>query len=158
MAPRTRQAPTPIRSALENGSTLHSFVRDGVDGIEKKDRVCLKLISATIADSLNLDAALLKAHPKDKRWDHLLGHAPSEVLVGVEVHKAEQGEVSRVIAKKNATAQQLTPHLKAGRRVSTWLWVATDKVLFADTEKTRRRLDQSGIKFVHGVIRTKDLE
>jgi 6-phosphogluconate dehydrogenase len=33
-------------------------------------------------------------------------------------------------------------------RIAAWLWVASGKVHFADTEKVRRRLDQSGIEFV----------
>ena len=39
-------------------------------------------------------------------------------------------------------------HLREGARVTKWLWVASGEVHFANTERTRHRLDQNGIEFV----------
>jgi hypothetical protein len=53
-----------------------------------------------------------------------------------------------VIAKRQAALVQLREHLREGKSVSEWFWVASGRVDFLDIEKARYRLDQNGIKFV----------
>jgi hypothetical protein len=108
-------------------------------------------------DSLNLDEALREGHEQENRWDYLLGYEPSSEVVAVEPHSAKQDQVSTVIRKRSAARQQLRKHLKQGARIHSWLWVASGKVHFADTEKARRRLDQNGIRFVGGKVLAKHL-
>jgi hypothetical protein len=117
--------------------------------IERRHRACFEdAVAAAVADSLDLDAALTAGHEEENRWDYLLGHRPSAKVVAVEPHSAKSDQVSAVIKKKAAACVQLAGHLRAGARVAAWFWVATGKVYFADTEKTRRRLDAEGILFV----------
>ena len=145
-APRST---TPVRGALQAASALLSQVRDGLEAVKHKDRRYLAQdVRRAFADSLDLDAALQEEHPEENRWDYLLGYAPSEEVVGVESHSAKQDEISTVIAKKRAAKAQLAEHLQSRKRVARWLWVASGPVHFADTEKTRRLLDQNGIQFV----------
>jgi hypothetical protein len=145
-APRST---TPVRRALQATSPLLSQVRDGLEAVKRKDRSYLAQdVRRAFADSLDLDAALQEKHPEENRWDYLLGHAPSEEVIGVEPHSAKQDEISTVIAKKKAAKAQLAEHLQSRKRVARWLWVASCKVHFADTEKARRLLDQNGIEFV----------
>lgn len=149
---------TPIRSSLKKSSALQYEVHDGIGAIERSHRVYLaEEIRSSFDDSLDLDKALLEGHEQENRWDYLLGHAQSAAVIGIEPHSAKQDEISTVIKKKRAAKQQLTEHLKPGARITAWLWVASGKVHFVDTEKARRRLDQQGIRFVGRKVLSKHL-
>ncbi|HXH93969.1 MAG TPA: hypothetical protein VNN25_20485, partial [Thermoanaerobaculia bacterium] len=105
-------------------------------------------IRSDFEDSLDLDEAMRLGREGQNRWDYLLSHAPSDEVVAVEPHSAKQDEISTVIKKRSAAREHLRPHLRDGVNISRWLWVASGRVHFADTEKARRRLDQHGIEFV----------
>lgn len=140
---------TPIRSSLKQGSSLNDKVCEGVQALESAHRGYLATeVRADFGDSLDSDKAFLKDHEQENRWDYLLGHTESDAIVGLEPHSAKQDEISTVIKKKEAARVQLRDHLKQGKGVARWLWVASGKVHFANTEKARRRLDQHGIQFV----------
>lgn len=140
---------TPVRSSLKKSSFLHSRVEDGIGALENAHRNCLADdIRGSFADSLDLDKAMEEDHAQENRWDYLLGHAPSAAVVALEPHSARRDEITTVIKKKEAARHQLNGHLKKGARITAWLWVASGKVHFADTEKARLRLDQRGIRFV----------
>jgi hypothetical protein len=144
-----REKRTPVRAALLATSVLSTQVRDGLRALHGSDQNYLaKDIRRAFADSLALDAVLRHEYPEENRWDYLLGHGSPPAVVGLEPHSARGDQISTVIRKKEAARQQLAAHLRPGRRVSAWLWVASGDVQFADTEKARRRLDEHGIRFV----------
>jgi len=66
-------------------------------------------------------------------------------------------QISKVIKKKAAAKLQLAQHLKPGAKITSWLWVSSGKVHFADTEKARLRLAQQGIRFVGRKVLPKHL-
>lgn len=143
------QRQMPVRDALTANSVLRPGVQSGIDALRQSHRKCLaRDIREFFADSLDLDSTLRAVHPQENRWDYLLGHAASANVIGLEPHSARQDQINTVIRKKEAARQQLTGHLRPGKRVSNWLWVASGTVQFADTEAARRRLDESGIQFV----------
>ena len=149
---------TPVRHALREDSPLQPVVLDGLGAIKAAHRVYLESgIRASFADSLDLDEAMRESHEQENRWDYLLGHAPSGEVVAVEPHSAKQDEITTVIRKRTAAREQLKVHLKTSARVVKWLWVASGKVHFADTEKARRLLDQHGIEFVGTAVKGKHL-
>lgn len=151
-------APSPVRAALAPESPLSAEVKDGLAAVVAGHNGYIDpAVRAEFADSLDLDAALLAGHEQENRWDYLLGHAPSAAVIGLEPHSAKEDEVSTVIAKRRAALDQLRGHLRPGIQVASWLWVASGKVHFADTEKARRRLDQHGIQFVGGRVQSKHL-
>lgn len=157
MAPR-RKKTTPIRGALAKDSSLRAEIQDGIGAVKPSHRKYLASdVRRAFADSLDLDAALQGQHPQENRWDYLLGHEVSVEVIGVEPHSAKQDEISTVIKKKEAAKIQLSTHLAPGKRVSKWLWVASGKVHFANTEKARYRLDQCGIEFIGGRVLAKHL-
>lgn len=124
-------------------------VADGLGAVRKTDRNCFDMtIRQTFVDSLDLDKAMQLGHEQANRWDYLLGHAPSDNVVAVEPHSAKHDEITTVINKRTAAREHMKEHLRDGARIAKWLWVASGKVYFADTEKARRRLDQHGIEFV----------
>ena len=149
---------TPVRRALNDDSSLQPNVNDGITALEKSDHQYLAAdIRPTFDDSLNLDAALQQDYSNENRWDYLLGHTASQEVIGLEPHSAKEDQVSRVISKRKAARQQLASHLKSGARVSKWLWGASGRVQFVDTEKARRRLDENGIEFVGTQVQAKHL-
>ena len=140
---------TPVRNSLRADSALRNAVVDGLGAVASAHRDYFDSdVRSYFADSLDIDAGLREGREQENRWDYLVGHRPSGEVVAVEPHSAKQDEVSAVIEKRRAARQQLAGHLVNGARITKWLWVASGKVHFADTEKARRRLDQAGIEFV----------
>ena len=153
--PRAR---TALKRALNNDSSLHQAVRDGLSAVKTSHRAYFdKVIRSTFGDSLDLDEAMRVGHEQENRWDYLLSHVPSDEVVAVEPHSAKQDEISTIIKKLSAAREHLKPHLRTGGRVSRWLWVASGDVQFANTEKATLRLAQSGIQFVGRIVRAKHL-
>lgn len=151
-------AKTPVRVALLVNSSLRPLVVDGLAAIKAAHRDYFEVaIRPVFADSLDLDEALKQGREQENRWDYLLGHSPSGDVVAVEPHSAKQDEITTVIKKRSAAREQLKGHLRDGVRVVKWLWVASGKVHFADTEKVRRLLDQNGIEFVGTKVAGKHL-
>lgn len=154
----TRKAKTPIRAALSENSALTAKVRNGLGAIADAHKVHIEeSIRTQFADSLDLDAALLESHPQENRWDYLLGHKGSASIVALEPHSAKQDQISTIISKRAMAQQQLQQHFVDGKRVARWLWVASGKVQFADTERARRILDQNGIEFLGSRLLAKHL-
>jgi hypothetical protein len=143
---------------MKTTSRLRDAVCEGLGALERSHK---QLIDAPIrqafADSLEIDEGLKEGNEEASRWDYLLGHEESSLIVGVEPHSAYTGEVSVVIAKKNAAREQLRSHLKSSSSVAAWFWVASGRVDFAPHDKVIRRLEQEGIAFVGGMLRAKDL-
>ena len=155
---RKAEPKTPVRRALVKDSTLLPSVADGIGAVEAAHRIYFDIaIRTTFADSLELDEAVKQGHEQENRWDYLLGHEPSGEVIAVEPHSAKQDEISTVIKKRFSARAQLKNHLRDGVTVKKWLWVASGKVHFADTEKTKRLLDQNGIEFVGKKVTAKHL-
>lgn len=149
---------TPLRRALLKDSSLLPLVADGLSAVKAAHKDYLdNAIRPSFADSLDLDEAVKKGHEQENRWDYLLGHEPSGTVVAVEPHSAKEDEITTLIKKRTAALEHLRGHLRDGARVTKWLWVASGKVHFADTEKARRRLDQNGIEFVGTKVAIKHL-
>ncbi|MGO9739977.1 MAG: hypothetical protein ACLPN5_00335 [Roseiarcus sp.] len=77
--------------------------------------------------------------------------------MAVEAHSAENKEIATVIKKREAALRQLREHLRDGKSVAKWLWVASGNVHFAPMEKATFQLAQSGIEFVGRTIMNKHL-
>ena len=147
--------PVHVKSVLAKGSSLAQHVQAGVKALRKADRSAIEpAIRKDFDDSLDLDAALLRAHPTDPRWDYLLGHRSSGV-VALEVHPATDGDVHAVIAKKQAAIAQLKGHLKPGHGVGRWFWAASGRV--ALPLRSRAKLATCGIVFVGRTLRAEHL-
>lgn len=149
---------TPVRRALRAKSSLLASVRDGLGAVESSHRAYFDAqIRSAFADSLDADEALRPDHNQENRWDYLLGHALTQEIVGVEPHSANEGGVTAVIKKRSAAIEQLRAHLRDGVKIAKWLWVASGRVHFANTERARFRLDQNGIEFVGTRVMAKHL-
>jgi len=138
-----------LKRALRDDSSLHAVICDGLNAVKTAHRGYFdEAIRPSFEDSLDLDEAMRPGREGENRWDYLLSHAPSDAVVAVEPHSAKQDEISTVIKKRSAAREHLRSHLRDGETILRWLWVASGRVHFADTEKARRRLDQNGIEFV----------
>ena len=153
------KAMTPVRAALQQESALHSAVANGLDAIERAHKDYIEdALRSQFADSLALDDALHAGHEQENRWDYLLGHKPSQQVVGLEPHSAHSDQISTVIKKRTAALRQLQDHLASGMRVAAWYWVASGKVDFQPLEKVTLRLAQEGITFVGTRLRSKHVQ
>lgn len=149
---------TPVRGALRPDSMLLPLVKDGLAALKNAHRDHFDAsIRQAFADSLDLDSAMQVGNEQANRWDYLLGHAQSGNVLAIEPHSAKQDEITTVINKRVAAREQIKGHLRDGARVTKWLWVASGKVHFANTEKARLRLDQHGIEFVGTKVTAKHL-
>jgi hypothetical protein len=143
-----RNVGNALRGIFEPTSVLLERIQDGLGAMRAGDRDCIEIeLRPEFGHSIDLDEALREGHDREHRWDYLLGHEPTSAVIAVEPHSAKDDELSRVIAKRKAARDQLSGHLRANGRIAVWLWVASGRVRFADTEKTRRILDQNGIQF-----------
>jgi hypothetical protein len=149
---------TPVRAILVPHSRLHQEVADGLGALKKADK---KLIEEAIrnqfSDSVDIDAALKAGHDQENRWDYLLGHDPTSLVVALEPHSASTSEVSTVIEKRAKAKEQLRAHLKQGAQIVAWYWVASGKIDFVPHEKQVNRLNQAGINFVGSRLVAKHL-
>lgn len=140
---------TPTRAMLLASSALQPSVASGLIAVEQKDRKYIDTkVRKAFNDSLNLDKAMQPQYPQENRWDYLLGHKASGDVIGLEPHSAKEDQVSKVIKKRRKALEHLRDHLRQGKQVADWCWVASSSVEFADTEKTRIRLADNGINFV----------
>ncbi len=125
--------------------------------VKDKDK---KFIHASLRtqfhDSLDTDEVFRVGRDQEPRWDYLLGHE-NRSLIAVEPHSAKTDEIQAVINKMKALEQQLVGHLKRGRRISKWLWVASGTVCFPPGSKYELRLRQVGISFVGRCVMAKHL-
>ncbi len=153
------KAITPVRAALQKESALHSAVASGLDAIKRAHKDYIEdTLRSQFADSLALDEAVHAGHEQENRWDYLLGHKPSQQVVGLEPHSARTDQVSTVIKKRTAALRQLQSYLTPGTRIAAWYWVASGSVDFLALEKTSLQLDQAGITFVGKRLGSKHLQ
>lgn len=97
-----------------------------------------------------------RGHDQEPRWDYLLGHAGNR-LIAVEPHSVKTDEVQTIINKKNALKQQIQDHLRDGKTINMWFWVASGRVCFPRGSKHEIKLSQAGIKFVGRLVMSKHL-
>jgi hypothetical protein len=144
--------------ALKQGSPLQASVCEGLGAVVGSHKQFIeRSIRNSFLDSVEIDEALKAGNDQSNRWDYLLGWREGSLVVGLEPHSAYTGEVSVVIAKKNAARAQLRDHLRSGVNVAAWFWVASGRVDFAPHDKVILRLEQEGISFVGGMLRSKDM-
>jgi hypothetical protein len=150
---------TPIRDSLTATSALHGRVRDGLSAVRTAHRSYVhESLRSAFADSLDTDDAFRAGHDTENRWDYLLGHESTRRIVGLEPHTASDKEVSAVIKKRARTLEHLGGHLKPGRRVEAWYWVASGAVDFTMMDKAIIRLANNGITFVGRQLLAKILD
>lgn len=156
---------TAFRRAVEAASApVNGAWRCKLQALERNHRRKVSCPDTNrFTGSIDLDAALrpLPEHANAPRWDYGIGYRPAgnaEQAVWIEVHKAETGEVSIVLAKLERLRDWLareaddlrlmTDRGDAGER---YFWVATDKVRIPSNSPQARRLSKSGLRLVSRV-------
>jgi hypothetical protein len=146
-----------LSESLIPASDLLASVCPGLQAVtqEHKSRIdddCRDQFS----ESLDLDQALLAAHPSEHRWDYL-GHSKGRQLIAVETHTAADGEVSVLVKKRDRARIQLRSHLKPSAQIAKWLWIASGRHQILDRERAGRLLAQHGITYVGQRLSAKHL-
>jgi hypothetical protein len=147
-----------VEKALKKGNALATEVRPGKQALRKADRDRVEEApAARIVDSLDLDTATRATHSQESRWDYLLGTTRADIpLIAAEVHPANTGEVSVVIAKKRAAQEVLRSSLTQGATVKRWYWIASGKTVITRGTPEARRLDKAGIQLVGSRLKLDD--
>jgi hypothetical protein len=134
---------TPIRAHLLQTSSLHGSVQDGLQALARDDRSLIESdCRRAFTDSLDLDRALQAQFPGENRWDYLLGHGSGAKVVGLEPHTATNHEIKVVLQKRKSALRHLRDHLRPGRQVEAWYWVASGRVDFVPHERATLLLAQ----------------
>lgn len=140
------------------GSGLNTHLRPGLQALKKADSSRIRGDGRSLTGSIDLDAALKDDLPTDNRWDYLIGRKLTDQedhLHCVEVHRADVGEVRRMIAKKIALDGFLrgTP---LGKMESSFHWIATDgHVHLSPNSPEIRQLATAGIQRPERVLNLK---
>ena len=145
-------APHPV-----NGS-----YRPGKQALENKHRHLVECDdSRRLTGSIDLDAALVRQRPNDRRWDYGLGYKPAkgrERAIWVEVHSAKTSEVSAVLGKLewlkiwlNGEAEQLRQLTERAGKDIPYVWIASGKNKIPPNSPQARRLNQSGLRLKNGL-------
>ena len=143
-----------LTTALLDQSALRQYIRQGLGAMRNRDvDLIAEAERVTVADSIDLDAAMRRERPQANRWDYLVSVPAALSVVGIEPHTAKDSEITVVIAKRAEALAYLRDHLRTGHRVARWLWVSSGKVGFSAMERARRRLAQKGIEFVGREVR-----
>jgi hypothetical protein len=154
-----RTGQTTIRKAMKQTSPLQQRVENGLGAMKKAHKARIdSALQAKFDDSLDIDEAFREGHEQENRWDYLLGYMQEDKVIALEPHSAKDDEVATVIRKRAAALAQMKDHLEPDARISSWLWVASKDVDFANTEKTRIRLDSNGIRFVGKIVKARHLD
>jgi hypothetical protein len=115
----------PVGRALARSALRHA-IEPGMQAVRSVDAPCIATpLRSAFKDSLDLDTATRQAHKDDHRWDYLLGHTATGHVVALEVHPAETSEVTRVIAKRDASQKHMNLHLEPGAHIAAWYWAAS---------------------------------
>jgi hypothetical protein len=147
-----------IRAALTNPSPLKKLIKEGLGAVENSHKKYFDDdIRDLFSDSIDIDKAFLVGHESENRWDYLLGYTENSSIIGVEPHSAKTQEISTVCKKAESAKEQLRGHLKPGKHVKKWLWVASKKVEFLDMEKAMFSLANHGVYFCGCKVKRKDL-
>lgn len=148
---------TPVRAFLEPCPPLRDRVRSGLGALRQSHRVYIaREVRHSFDDSVDLDAALHSEHPRDNRWDYLLGWSVSHV-VALEPHSASNHEVKVVIAKRQHAREQLTARGVKASMIRKWFWVASGRNDLTPLDKKALVLSQHGITFVAPVLTARHL-
>ncbi|MFZ4573770.1 MAG: hypothetical protein ACOYN0_05190 [Phycisphaerales bacterium] len=138
-------------AAVDDCRTLAKWRRPGLRAIKRQDQDRVAAARPRqLSGSVDIDDALMQAHPRDPRWDYAVGcSAPSgsgDVVHWIEVHPCNDGEV-RVVERKLAW---LKSWLKLNAPALTALpaeyrWVSSGPTGLSPGSPSRRRLAQAGL-------------
>jgi len=144
-----RPDPGAILSSLGKDSTLRGHVKPGKQGLDGAHRQRIQETERRVAESLNLEKALV-ATP-GKKWDYLVGIDAD--LLAVEIHPATSSEVKTIIGKKQDSLSRLGSHLRPSASVSAWYWLASGNVRMTQGTTEARNLAKNGIEFPRRLLR-----
>jgi hypothetical protein len=147
-----RPDPEQPKKVRPPGPDLAAAVRDGRQALKREYRALLvepKPAIARVVDSLDLDACFKPYAESESRWDYLVGvfgPGKKERVIAVEVHRADDNEVPKMINKVKAAKRQLKDATgKASVVDGLWHWLATSGVHVSPGTARARQLKEAGI-------------
>jgi hypothetical protein len=96
-----------FKDAVENTPDVQHAWRKGLQALKDPDKDHVEAEGRRLRGSVDLDAALAKKLPQERRWDYAVGYQHSDVsdemIYWIEIHGASgSGNVHAVVEKRKA--------------------------------------------------------
>jgi len=144
---------------------LNRAYQAGLRGLKREHRKKVRCPETDrLTGSVNLDAALARAHVHWHRWDYGIGYRPpagAERAIWVEVHPATTGEVDTVLKKlawlrsylRGDAPQLFNLTLSGGTNTPRFVWLSTSfGTHINEISPQARRLRQAGLAIPRRVL------
>lgn len=133
-----------LKAVASSNRQLKDCWKDGMQALQRKDRMLIQAKASAINGSINIDACLEDSCPNDNRWDY--GLDINDHGVFVEVHPGHTSEVNTVLAKLKWLKTWFSKNCSGFNGLSkSYYWVATGSVAIRRGSPQARRLSSEGI-------------
>jgi len=141
-----------FRTAVESTDEIAPYLRSQLDALDNAHRNRIQAQRPSrIAGSVALDSALQPAYPNAHRWDYAVGYRlnnQEDRAYFIEVHRAEVGEVSRVLKKKQWLQCWMQGKAVDDVRPREFVWLSAGSIRIPPNSPHRRHLNAQGLKLV----------
>jgi hypothetical protein len=136
--------------AVKRTPSIEKHLKAGLKALPKSDRKLVSCKGPALLGSLDVDSALLKSHPKDPRWDYVVGMSDPrghDTAVWIEVHAASS-HVNEVLKKLEWLKHWLATSAPAMNQLPRkFCWIATGTVSFRQGSREANKIAQAGLRF-----------
>lgn len=143
-------SPASVRRTCFDTCPFASKVAEGLDALPKRevqDRIAFRQKTGTgEIHSIDIDAAMRADYPTSERWDYGICYGKTvKKVIFIELHKAESGEVRKLINKQRWLKGLLTGSPLQEHR---WYWLPTGKTSILPSSTYARKLTAARILLV----------
>jgi hypothetical protein len=143
-----------FRQAIDQTPDLRGSCQKGLQALREIDRNRIGTADPRrLKGSVDVESRLQALYPGERQWDYAVGFSPSgsrgEVIFWIEVHPANDGEVSVVLEKLQFLQDWLRT---SGQSLSSlpwvFIWISSGKTSFTLTAPHRKRFALQGLEHV----------
>lgn len=143
-----------FQQAVEQTPDVSGAWQAGLQALLEGDRNRIQTAHPrNLRGSVNVEECLTKRYPTQRQWDYAVGFQPAnlegEVIYWIEVHSANEGEVTVVLGKLSALKSWLEGNgrrLKAMRR--SFIWISSNKTSFTSRSPQAHLMAREELKQV----------
>ena len=141
-----------FEEAVRSVGAIAEAYRPGLRALRARDRRHIRSDEPDrISGSVDLDSALKKQYPNDRRWDYGVGWRPAngrdEMVYWIEIHPANSAEIDVVLAKLVWLKDWLrreAGHLD--RMKAAFVWVSSGKTTLTPNAPQRKKMTLAGLQ------------
>ena len=142
-----------FKAAVEATPEIQHAWNRGLQALRGRDRDCVQAgDTRRLSGSVDLDTTLRETYPQRARWDYAIGYRRNtggEIVYWIEVHPANSGSVTEVLAKLNWLKPWLennAPRLDELRK--EFIWISSGRTSFTNTSPQAKRMALQGLQCV----------